>query len=116
MPLGFGPHGGQIWVADEDGNAVHAVKNNGPPGPGPYTVFPNILSHVGAEGVFVIPDGSVRLLRLLRAGAFFQAVQQMLTNRSGEYPLTDFTCPLQGWVATFSLRVSQAYPAQTPLS
>ena len=26
MPPGFGPHGGEIWVADEDGNAVHAIK------------------------------------------------------------------------------------------
>jgi len=56
VPSGFGPHGGEIWVADEDGNAVHAVKNTNPPGPGPYTVFPNILSHVNPEGVFVIPS------------------------------------------------------------
>ena len=28
VPLGFGPHGGEIWVADEDGNAIHAVKND----------------------------------------------------------------------------------------
>ena len=56
VPLGFGPLGGEIWVADEDGNAVHAIKNTNPPGPGPYTVFPNILSHVNAEGVYVIPN------------------------------------------------------------
>src|SRR6266480_3208517 len=52
VPPGFGPHGGEIWVADENpGNAVHAI---GPPPT--YTVTLNILSHVAAEGVFVIPS------------------------------------------------------------
>jgi hypothetical protein len=33
VPPGFGPHGGEIWVAVEDDNAVHAVRNTNPPGP-----------------------------------------------------------------------------------
>ena len=58
VPPGFGPHGGEIWVADEDNNAVHAVGL-----PPTYTVTLNILSHFSAEGVYVIPNASVRLLR-----------------------------------------------------
>jgi hypothetical protein len=85
VPLGFGPHGGEIWVADEDGNAIHAVKNTNPPGPGPYTVFPNILSHVNPEGVFVIPNPTCTFC----SKAFFQAEQQ-LGQMIWAYPLSDF--------------------------
>ena len=92
MPIGFGPHGGEIWVADEDGNAIHAVKNTNPPGPGPYTVFPNILSHVNPEGVFVIPSPPCAFCDSPPAGpsAFFLAEQQNL-QFVWRYPLSDFT-------------------------
>jgi hypothetical protein len=85
VPLTFGPHGGEIWVADEDGNAVHAVKNTNPPGPGPYTVFPNILSHVDPEGVFVIPNPPCTFC----GNAFYQAEQQIFQTVFA-YPLSDF--------------------------
>src|SRR6266480_3897630 len=88
VPSGFGPHGGEIWVADEDGNAVHAVKNTNPPGPGPYTVFPNILSHVNPEGVFVIPsppcafcDSPGRPERLLPGGTTAIAIRLAISAK-----------------------------------
>jgi hypothetical protein len=92
VPPGFGPHGGEIWVADEDGNAVHAVKNTNPPGPGPYTVFPNILSHVNPEGVFVIPSPPCAFCDSPPVGpsAFFLAEQQNF-QLVWRYPLSDFT-------------------------
>ena len=95
VPLGFGPHGGEMWVADEDSNAIHAVKNTNPPGPGPYTVFPNILSHVNAEGVYVIPNSPCTFTPLGCSqgngdGAFFLAEQQMF-QQVWKYPLSDFT-------------------------
>src|SRR6266550_339292 len=92
VPPGFGPHGGEIWVADEDpGNAVHAVRNDNPPGPGPYTVFPNILSHVSAEGVSVIPSPPCAFCDSPPAGpsAFFLAEQQNF-QLVWRYPLSDF--------------------------
>ena len=60
VPPGFGPllNGGQIWVADEMNGKIHAIMNNDPSGGNccGYTVFPNILSHDQAEGVYVIPN------------------------------------------------------------
>src|SRR5881296_459638 len=82
VPPGFGPHGGKIWVADEAGNAVHAI---GPPPT--YTVTLNILSHVSAEGVFVIPSPPCTFCS---GGAFFQSEQQ-ITQAIYQYPLSDFT-------------------------
>jgi len=79
VPPGFGPHGGEIWVADEDGSAVHAIKNDG-------TVTLNILSHVAAEGVFVIPAVPCTFCS---GGAFFQAIQDV--SQVWQYPLSDFT-------------------------
>src|SRR5438093_9939154 len=79
VPPGFGPHGGEIWVADEDGSAVHAIKNDG-------TVTLNILSHVTAEGVFVIPPVPCTFCS---GGAFFQALQDV--GQIWQYPLSDFT-------------------------
>jgi hypothetical protein len=92
VPPGFGPNGGQIWVADEDANAVHAVRNNNN---GTYTVFPNILSHVSAEGVFVIPAPPCTFCDSPPGpSAFFQSVQD--ANLVVRYPLTDFTLPPPG--------------------
>ena len=86
VPPGFGPHGGEIWVADEDGNAIHAVKNTNPPGPGPYTVFPNILFHINPEGVYVIPNPPCSYC----GNAFYLAEQQAF-QLVWAYPLSDFT-------------------------
>ena len=55
VPPGFGPHGGEIWVADEIGNAIHTVGL-----PPTYTVTQNVLPHPTAEGVYVIPNASVQ--------------------------------------------------------
>ena len=79
VPPGFGPHGGEIWVADEGASAVHAIKNDG-------TVTLNILSHVAAEGVFVIPAVPCTFCS---GGAFFQALQDV--GQVWQYPLSDFT-------------------------
>jgi hypothetical protein len=82
VPVGFGPHGGEIWAADEENNAIHAVKNNDPTGGNccGYTVTLNILSHVSAEGVFVIPSPP---------SSFFLAEQQD-TQKVYEYPPSNF--------------------------
>jgi hypothetical protein len=87
VPPGFGPHGGEIWVADEDNNAVHTIGL-----PPTYTVTLNVLSHVSAEGVFVIPSAPCTFCS---GGAFFQTEQQ-LTQLVWQYPLTDFTLPTPG--------------------
>ena len=52
VPPGLGgPHGGEIWIADEVGNAVHTVGL-----PPTYTVTLNFLLHPTAEGVYVVPN------------------------------------------------------------
>jgi hypothetical protein len=83
VPPLFGPHGGEIWVADEMNGQVHAI---GPPPT--YTVTQNILSHVAAEGVFVIPSPQCTFCS---GGAFFQAIQQGGAGQFvWQYPLSDF--------------------------
>jgi hypothetical protein len=94
VPAGFGPQGGQIWVGAENDNAVHAIKNDG-------TVTLNILSHVDAEGVFVIPNPPCTFRPASPPGcpnpgpAYFQTEQQ-LNQLVWQYPLTDFTLPPPG--------------------
>src|SRR5882724_11248744 len=93
VPIGFGPHGGEIWVADETNNAVHAIKNTG----GVYTVTQNIISHVNTEAVYVIPNPPCTFTPAgcqqgQGNGAFFLAEQQMF-QLVWKYPLLDFTVP-----------------------
>ena len=71
VPPGFGPHGGEIWVADEAGNAVHTIGV-----PPTYTVTLNILSHEYAEGVYVIPNPPCTFCDS-PPSAFFLAEDQM---------------------------------------
>ena len=80
VPPLFGPHGGEIWVADEENSQIHAI---GPPPT--YTVTQNIITHANAEGVFVIPSPACTFC----SGAFFQAEQQ-LNQLVWQYPLSDF--------------------------
>ncbi|MFL6501812.1 MAG: hypothetical protein ACJ8LL_13970 [Candidatus Udaeobacter sp.] len=81
VPPAFGPHGGEIWVADEDNSAVHTVGL-----PPSYTVTQNVLSHFNAEGVYVIPNP----LCAYCGNAFYLAEQQM-NQFVWAYPLSDFT-------------------------
>jgi hypothetical protein len=81
VPPGFGPHGGEIWVADEDNNAVHTVGL-----PPTYTVTQNVLSHFSAEGVYVVPNPPCAYC----GNAFYLAEQQM-NQFVWAYPLSDFT-------------------------
>ena len=92
VPPGFGPHGGEIWVADEINGQIHAI---GPPPT--YTVTLNILPHVSAEGVFVIPNPPCTFCSgpIPTPGAFFLAEQQM-NQLVWKYPLSDFTMPPLG--------------------
>src|SRR6059036_502450 len=90
VPPGFGPNGGEIWVADELNGQVHAIG-----APPTYTVTQSILSHVAAEGVFVIPQAPCAFCDS-PPSAFFQAIQQGGFQGSQwvwRYPLTDFTVP-----------------------
>src|SRR5439155_3433766 len=97
VPPGFGSHGGEIWVADESNDAVHAIKNNNN---GTYTVTQSILSHVSAESVSVIPNPPCTFTPAgcqqgQGDGAFFLAEQQ-LNQLVWKYPLSDFTVPPLG--------------------
>jgi hypothetical protein len=89
-PFSFGPHGGEIWVADEGNNAVHTVGL-----PPAYTVTLNVLSHISAEGVFFIPNPPCTFICPSSNWAFFQAEQQQL-QLVWAYPLSDFTVPPLG--------------------
>src|SRR6266404_4102966 len=97
VPIGFGPHGGEIWVADESNDAVHAIKNNND---GTYTVTQSILSHVATESVSVIPNPPCTFTPAgcqqgQGDGAFFLAEQQQ-SQLVWKYPLSDFTVPPLG--------------------
>src|SRR6266481_6230615 len=75
VPIGFGPHGGEIWVADESNDAVHAIDNLG-------NVTQSILSHVATESVSVIPNPPCTFTpagcqQVQGDGAFFLAEQQL---------------------------------------
>ena len=84
VPPGFGPHGGELWVADEDNNAIHTMTNAG-------TVTLNILPHISAERVIDIPSPICTYCDSPAPGsAFFQAEQQ-LNQLVWRYPLSDFT-------------------------
>jgi hypothetical protein len=89
VPPGFGPHGGEIWVADEGTNAVHTIKNDG-------TFTLNILSHVSAEGVFVIPSPPCTFCDPPPGPSAFFQTEQQLNQLVWRYPLTDFTLPPPG--------------------
>ena len=91
VPALFGSRGGEIWMADENANAVHAVRNTNPPLNGPYKVFLNILSHVSTEGVYVIPDPPCAYC----GNSFYNAEQQQF-RVIWAYPQTDFTVPPPG--------------------
>jgi len=83
VPALFGPHGGEIWVADEQNGFIHTI------GPPPiYTVTLNFLSHPSAEGVYVIPSPNNGTF--CTTWAFFTAEQQLFQMVWG-YPLSDFT-------------------------
>ena len=95
VPPGFGPHGGEIWMADEENGHIHAVRNNDPTG---YLHrFLNILTHVQAEGVYVIPNPPCTF-----CGNFaFGLAEQQMNQFVWLYPLSDFNSV--GW---------QRYPYQ----
>ena len=81
VPPNFGPHGGEIWAADENNNAVHTVGL-----PPSYTVTQNVLSHIDAEGVYVIPNPPCTY-----CGNAFYLAEQQLNQLVWSYPLSDFT-------------------------
>ena len=82
MPPSFGPHGGEIWMADEVGNAVHTVGL-----PPTYTVTNNFLSSSYRGRRLRCPGPSVHLLRKTLPSAWRN---NSSSNSSGLYPLTDF--------------------------
>jgi hypothetical protein len=88
VPQSFGPLGGQLLVADEGFSALHAIRNNNPPGPGPYSVTLNVFTHPTAEGVFVVPQTPCTFCTGPNAGAFFQAIQD--GQQIWKTPLADF--------------------------
>ena len=83
VPPGFGPHGGEIWVADEANNAIHTIGL-----PPTYTVTPNFLHHQSAEAVHTIPSPPCSFCDSFPS-AFFQAEQQVF-QLVWRYPLSDF--------------------------
>jgi hypothetical protein len=82
VPPTFGPHGGEIWLADEDNHAIHTVGV-----PPTYTVTLNFLHHQFAEGVYYVPN---TVVFAGTPGSLYLAEQQMF-QLIWQYPLTDFT-------------------------
>ena len=88
-----GPHAGEIWIADEVGNAVHTVGL-----PPTYTVTNNFLFHPTAEGLYVVPDPPCTFLRQL---PFLLTAEQQQFQFVWLYPQERL--PRVGW---------QGYPYQ----
>lgn len=72
VPAGFGPHGGEVWVAAETAGAVFAVRNDGTvsvitreiPGAENVRVVPGDLSEFGASGgAYFAADYPARLIK-----------------------------------------------------
>ncbi|MFL6504875.1 MAG: hypothetical protein ACJ8KC_05620, partial [Candidatus Udaeobacter sp.] len=82
VPPGLGgPHAGEIWIADEIGNAVHTVGL-----PPTYTVTNNFLSHPTAEGIYVVPNPVCTF-----CGSFaFGLAEQQQFQQLWLYPATNF--------------------------
>src|SRR6476620_6128200 len=80
VPPLFGTHGGEIWVADETGHAIHTIGL-----PPLYTVTLNFLHHQFAEGVYVIPNPPCSY-----CGNAFYGADQQLFQYVWAYPLSDF--------------------------
>ena len=78
-PLSFGLLGGQIWVADENDAAVHAIKSDG-------TITFGVVGWPAPEGLQVIPSVPCAFCS---GGAFFQAIENF--NAVFQYPPTDFS-------------------------
>jgi hypothetical protein len=78
-PLGYGPLGGQVWVASETLAQVVAIS--------PAGVVTTVVSFVGAEGVHVVPAGLANFGT--SGGAFFVAVFDV--NAITKFPASDFT-------------------------
>ena len=81
VPPAFGPHGGEIWVADEENGAIHTVGL-----PPTYTVTQNVLSHPEAEGVYVIPNPPCTFCGNFAFGLAEQQPPQFVWL----YPISDF--------------------------
>jgi hypothetical protein len=81
VPTPFGPHGGEIWVADEANGAIHTVGL-----PPTYTVTQNVLSHPEAEGVYVIPNPPCTFC----GNWAFALAQQQPPQFVWLYPISDF--------------------------
>jgi hypothetical protein len=78
VPVGFGPNGGEVWVAAEDRGVVFAVRNDG-------TVSVITREIPGAEYVRVIPTALAELEA--SGGAYFTADYP---QRIVKYPASDF--------------------------
>ena len=83
MPLGFGPHGGEIWVADEDSNAVHAVRNISTPSLTPLLQMSSLTLTRKASTLS-------RTLRAPTAAAPSSRRNNRLNQLVWAYPLSDF--------------------------
>src|SRR5262249_1396160 len=81
VPPILGPRGGEIWVADERGNAVHTIAP-----PPTYTVHLNLPPHITAEGIYYGPS---TVVFAGTTGSLYLAEQQ-LTQQVWTYPLADF--------------------------
>jgi hypothetical protein len=77
-PVGFGPHGGEVWVAAEAAGAVFAVRNDG-------TVSAITREIPGAENVRVVPADLAEFGT--SGGAYFAADYP---GRIIKYPAADF--------------------------
>jgi hypothetical protein len=78
VPAGFGPHGGEVWVAAETAGSVFAVRNDG-------TISVITREIPGAENVRVVPADLAEFGA--SGGAYFAADYP---GRIIKYPAADF--------------------------
>ncbi len=85
VPRAFGPHGGELWVSDEDypntsttiPGAIHSMDSNG-------NVTLDVVEWHGAEGVLVIPQTPCTFCS---GGELFQAIT---LNEQGPYGIYQY--------------------------
>ena len=90
VPPAFGPHGGEIWIADEVGNAFHTVGL-----PPTYTVTLNVVSHRYRGRYLRCPVGSPCTFNCINAPFSFFRRNNNIFQFVWGYPASRL--PRVGW-------------------
>jgi hypothetical protein len=83
VPAMFGTYSGQLLVADDLNDAVHAIDSTG-------QVTPNVFTWAGAGAVVIVPSATCTLCsNNPNHGVYYQAIENL--NAIYQYQSTDFT-------------------------